>query len=125
MNITYDIIEKTTDISQNTHVDQLGEIDKNLHKKLDDYTDDSILALQIDYDLNYNYNYLSNILEFYKIKKINNKKAMNKDNIIKKIVEFETNPLNKTITKERMRLFSNYIELKNHKFFNKFIINTF
>lgn len=114
MNITYDIIEKETDISGNIYLDNNFE-----------YNNDSIIALQVNYDLNYNYSYLCNILEFYKIKKTNNKKNMNKDTIIKKIVEFETNPINKSTVEERIKLFSNFIELKNHKFFNKFIISTF
>ena len=52
------------------------------------------------------------------LKKIN----LNKTDIINKIVEFEMINSNKNIVKNRQQLFNNFIELKNNKFFSKFIV---
>ena len=77
-------------------------------------------ARELDYDLNYNLKYLTNILEFYGLKK----GKLNKKEIIKKILEFEFDTCieNLPIVEERKRLFDNFIELKNDNFFNKFIL---
>ena len=45
--------------------------------------------------------------------------------MIKKIVNYENNIENYISVLERKRLFDNYIELKNNKFFSKFIIKEF
>ena len=78
------------------------------------------LAKSIDYDLNYNLNYINNILEFYNLNKITNKKS--KKEKIEFILDFEMDINNKDFVTYRKRLFQNFIELKQNKFFNKFII---
>jgi hypothetical protein len=78
-------------------------------------------ARELDYDLNYNFKYLTNILEFYGKKK----GKLNKSEIIEKIVDFETNLNNGPIVDDRKRLFNNIIELKNDKYFSKFILSNF
>ena len=78
-------------------------------------------ARELDYDLNYNFKYLTNILEFYGKKK----GKLNKSEIIEKIVDFETNLNNGPIVDDRKRLFNNLIELKNDKYFSKFILSNF
>ena len=113
MNIKYNIIEKNFD-ENNSNLDENNIL----------LNADIILALKTDYDINYNLKYLNNILEFYNIKKTTIKKNMNKKEIIQKIVEYETDNNNIQIVKERIKLFSNFIELKNHRFFNKFIIGS-
>lgn len=125
MNITYDIIETTKDNSSDFNNSELSD---NTADSVDSanatnllYNQDEILALATNYSLNYSLSYLNSILEFYNIKK---KKNMKKQDIINRIVEFETNLNNKTIVSKRIRLFSNFIELKNNEFFNKFIIGS-
>lgn len=125
MNITYDIIEtKKNDNSDNDNSDNGDSDNSNLNTETEYslYSSDEILALVTNYNLNYNQSYLNSILEFYKIKK--NKKNMKKEQIINMIINFETDFKNKDIVKERIRLFSNFIELKNNEFFNKFIIGS-
>lgn len=78
-------------------------------------------ARELDYDLNYNFKYLTNILEFYDIKK----SKLNKSEIIEKIVDFEMDINNKFVVENRKRLFNNLIELKNDKYFSKFILSNF
>lgn len=119
MNITYDIIETHNDLINNSDNDN-----SNLNTETDSllYNSDEIFALVTNYNLNYNVSYLNSIIEFYKIKK--SKKNMKKDEVINMIVNFETDFKNRDIVKERIRLFSNFIELKNNEFFNKFIIGS-
>ena len=122
MNITYDIIDIPIDISQNNLINDSSHCNIDIFNNLNyNYDIDNIIALQIDYDLNYNYSYLCNILEFYKIKKPKN---INKEKIIKLIVDYEIDYKNKEIVQERKTLFAQFIELKNHQFFNKFIIGS-
>lgn len=123
MNITYDIIETHNDLINNSDSNCYSDSD-NLNTETDNllYNSDELFALVTNYNLNYNVSYLNSIIEFYKIRK--NKKNMKKDEIINMIVNFETDLKNRDIVKERIRLFSNFIELKNNEFFNKFIIGS-
>ena len=122
MNITYDIIET----QKNDNYD-INHNNNNISTSVDTgdkllYNQDEILALVTNYNLNYSVSYLNNILDFYNIKK--KKKNMKKQDIIDTIVNFETNLNNKDIVSNRIRLFENFIELKNNDFFNKFIIGS-
>ena len=122
MNITYDIIEtqKNDNYDINHNINNISNSVDNRDKLL--YNQDEILALITNYNLNYSVSYLNNILDFYNIKK--KKKNMKKQDIIDTIVNFETNLNNKDIVSNRIRLFENFIELKNNEFFNKFIIGS-
>lgn len=122
MNITYDIIEtqKNDNYDINHNNNNISNSVYNGDKLL--YNQDEILALITNYNLNYSVSYLNNILDFYNIKK--KKKNMKKQDIIDTIVNFETNLNNKDIVSNRIRLFENFIELKNNEFFNKFIIGS-
>lgn len=117
MNITYDIIETHNDLIDNSD-------DSNVYIETDYslYNSDEILAFVTNYNLNYNLSYLNSIIDFYKIKK--NKKNIKKEEMINMIVNFEIDQKNSNIVKERIRLFSNFIELKNNEYFYKFIIGS-
>ncbi len=125
MNITYDIIE-----SKENNISDIDNHNSDHHSNDDHsndignimYNQDEILALITNYNINYSVSYLNNIMEFYNIKK--KKKNMKKQDIIDIIVDFETNLSNKNIVSKRIKLFSNFIELKNNDFFNKFIIGS-
>ena len=126
-NITYSIIENDDYESNSSINDNSWEEIPLTNKK--SKTDNSYAistgercARELDYDLNYNFKYLVAILEFYGIKK----GKLNKKEIIERILEFEFDDINNlSIVEERKRLFDNFTELKNDKFFNKFIINFF
>ena len=62
-------------------------------------------------------------MDYYQIKKTNLSYRLTKKQMIEKIVEYENIPENYYNVVERKRLFDNYIELKNNKFFSKFIIS--
>lgn len=83
--------------------------------------DNEILAQQINYNLNYSLKYINNIMDYYEIKKT----KLNKKQMIEEIVKYENNSENYLNVIERKKLFDIYIELKNNKFFSKFIITKF
>jgi hypothetical protein len=122
MPITYNIIETSIKDTE-TIKSETDNISKTDHLIENDNYDinDIKMAMQLDYNLNYNISYLNSIIDFYNIKK---KSKNSKSEIINMIIDFEINPLNNYIVKERKRLFNIFIELKNHKFFNKFIIGS-
>ena len=62
--------------------------------------------------------YLNTILDFYEVKR----QKLNKKELVKKIVEFEIDPNNEEIVQQRHKLFTNFAELKNDKFFGKYIM---
>ena len=117
-NIECNVIEKNNNDTFNYEIDikinnyEINNNEININK---------ILAEQINYDLNFPLKYINNIMDYYQIKKT----KLNKKQMIEKIVEYESNPENNYIVFERKKLFDNYIELKNNKFFSKFIIGQF
>lgn len=113
-NITYTIKDKTDDDND----DNDEKLNKRLKYNHNQFDQDKIIAMETDYELNYSLPYLTYILEYYGQKK----QKMNKKEIIKKIVDVESNPINKEMIEERVRLFNNLIELKNNTYFKKYII---
>ena len=129
MNITVDIID-TTDYQENGSNNVSNNVSNNI---LDDDSDnenynneldllDKRIALETYYELNYNLSYLNNIREYYKLKKRHHTGNLSKKQVIELIVEYEIKPENKLKVEERKRLFGYFIELKNNKYFDKFII---
>jgi hypothetical protein len=96
------------------------QIKKCKYSNIDDeeYQRNNSVAKTIDYDLNYSVKYLGCILEFYEIRKT----KLNKKEIIKKIVEYEIDKNNKETVERRYRLFTNFIELKNDKYFGRHVM---
>ena len=80
--------------------------------------DNELCAMELNYRLNYTTKYLGHIIDYYGISKT----KLNKDGIIRKIVEFELDLNNIAIVERRKYLFENIEELKNDFFFKKFII---
>jgi len=110
-NITYTI----KDIS---NVDYPENLNKKIKYNNDQFNQDKIMAMETDYELNYSLQFLTYILEYYGKKK----QKMNKKEIIQHIVNIESSPENQEMVKERVRLFNNFIELKNNSYFKKYII---
>lgn len=127
-NITYTIIDNSSkEVCENDEsINRESElIDMEVQTKKCKYSNEDIeqkinenLAKAIDYELNYNNKYLITILDFYEIKR----QKFNKKELIQKIIEFETDINNQEIVNRRHRLFANFIELKNDKFFSKYIM---
>ncbi|MAA53464.1 MAG: hypothetical protein CMJ41_10715 [Phycisphaerae bacterium] len=79
---------------------------------------DMLCAYSLDYSTNYNVKQLGLIMDYYKLPK----RKMKKNDIIKTIVDFESQPENNHLVMMRKRLWQNLIELKNDEFFAKHII---
>jgi len=91
--------------------------DENLNGK-NSIIDSEFYALELNYKLNYTTKYLGHILDYYGISKA----KLNKDTIIRKLVEFEININNSEIVERRKYLFDNIEELKHDNYFKKFIM---
>ena len=121
-NITYSIVEcsessnEDNSLWEDIKLTNNCNIDRNNNVNISDEWS----AREIDYELNYTVKYLSSILDFYDIKK----HKLNKKDIITRILEFEMDKDNFSIVEERKRLFENFIELKNNKYFSKFILGS-
>jgi len=119
-NITYSIVESP----DNTLWEDIELKHKSNSNRKENITlshlDDELRAREIDYELNYTVKYLTSILDFYDIKK----NKLNKKDIITRILEFEMKKENFSIIEERKRLFENFAELKNNKYFSKFILGS-
>lgn len=116
-NIEYYVSEKDNKTNNNN----INNINIDICFNNFEFKDNEFLAQCMNYDLNYPLKYINNIMDYYNIKK----SKLNKKTMIEKIVYYENNPENFFNVYERKRLFDNYIELKNNKFFSKFIINQF
>ena len=79
-----------------------------------------MMALEIDYSTNYTVKSLSQILDYYEL----NYRKLKKDEIIQMLVLFENDPLNCELVERRRGLWDNIAELKEDKYFKKFIIFT-
>jgi len=76
--------------------------------------------LEFDYNSNYNVKSLSQIMEYYEL----SKKNMRKDEMIQLIILFEMDATNTTVVNRRRRLWKYINELKQDKYFSKFILFT-
>ena len=111
-------------ISYNIPIDESNEVIYHNYKNGEhnlEYSDTNskFHAMILDYDLNFNVKYINLIADYYNIKKT----KLNKAQLIRKVVIFEIDENNVCRVEERKRLFDNFIELKNNKFFSKFIIS--
>lgn len=119
-NITYKIQEKFQE--NNVDIDQLLN-DVNLqHETLSqnsaDQQNDVVLAMELDYTTNYNVKELGLILDYYEI----SKRKMRKDEMVQTIILFEDEKDNIAEVERRKMLWSYINELKNDKFFSKYIL---
>jgi alpha-N-acetylglucosamine transferase len=128
-NITYTITDRpsSADTSESEEPDSIEwqTIEEEIQIKKCKYSNDTLeqkinetYARTVDYELNYNMKYLNTIIDFYEVKR----QKLNKKELIKKIVEFEIDPNNEESVQRRHRLFTNFAELKNDKFFGKYIM---
>lgn len=116
-NVSYDIIEKDTN-REKIDIDEIfGLVNVNSISNRD-MNMDCMIASEIDYCNNYNIKSLGKILDFYGICK----RKLRKDEMIQTIILFETDLSNYELVEQRKRLWINFKELKEHSFFNKFMI---
>ena len=114
-NVSYDIIEKNNDREKIDIDEIIGLVNNN---SITDMNMDTMIASEIDYSNNYNIKSLGKILDFYGICK----RKLRKDEMVQSIILFEMEICNYELVEERKRLWMNFQELKEHSFFNKFMI---
>lgn len=117
--LTYEINEITnnsvpTDLSQlkNSVFDTVNEPDKSV-----DWSTD-YLKLQLHYTDNFTVKDLHKICDFYEL----DKRKKRKDEIVGDIVLYELDDSNVDVVNNRKRLWFYIDELKNDKFFKKYVI---
>jgi len=119
-NILYHVNERKTsddNTSQNISVEKLmGDfMNKTVYVE---NNNDMVYIYRLEYEINYTVKMLTQILEYYKICK----RKLKKQDMISKIVEFETDVQNIEMV-ERRRMFWQYIaELKQDEYMSKYII---
>lgn len=116
-NVSYDIIEKNND-REKINIDEIIGLVNNNSITNADMNMDTMIASEIDYSNNYNIKSLGKILDFYGICK----RKLRKDEMVQSIILFEMELCNYELVEERKRLWLNFQELKEHSFFNKFMI---
>ena len=98
--------------SLNEHNEHNNVFDAELYE-----TEFNMEELETYYRLTYNVHSLQQILRYYGIPKHN----MNKDEMLQRLLFFESEPANHEIVLKRMRLWRNIKELKADAYFAKFI----
>ena len=122
-NVSYDIKESS---GSHTHVDieqLIAEIDEKHTlvrsvKRDNGMFSDVAFASELDYGTNYTVKSLGQILDYYDI----SKRKMRKDEMVQMLVMFEEDPFNMEIVERRKRLWLHVEELKEDKYFSKFVI---
>ena len=79
-------------------------------------------AIELDYQLNTTVPSLNKIMEYYDIPTRENRRELKKNDKVKRIIDFETNDINKEIVKKRKRYWEYVNELKQDDYFKKFIV---
>ena len=92
--------------------------DVDYYTQFHDFESDNLMAQHMDYYENYNIKMLHHITNYYQIPK----GRLKKDELIELIIQFENNPDNSAIVYNRKRLWHYINELKNDKYFSKFVI---
>lgn len=92
--------------------------DVDYYTQFDDFESDNLMAQHMDYYENYNIKMLHHITNYYQIPK----GRLKKDELIELIIQFENNPDNSAIVYNRKRLWHYINEVKNDKYFSKFVI---
>jgi hypothetical protein len=117
-NIIVNIIEEDKQIDDNIFLNNIDNIENIINEEtMSDDNQDTTMAMQLEYSLNYNLKQLKAIANYYKI----NTRKLKKDEIIENIILFEVAEENQSIVYTRKRLWFFVEELKNDEFFNNII----
>jgi hypothetical protein len=122
-NVSYDIEEngnpnKSVDIAElMAEIDEKHDIVKD-QKSVNGMPSDTSFALELEYSTNYTVKSLGQILDYYDV----SKRKMRKDEIVQMLIMFEEDPINMEIVEKRKRMWSYVEELKEDKYFSKYII---
>ena len=122
-NLTYEIKElkeNSTDVDLSEVIDQL-EINTSSEEgstSSGDMVMDNYIALELYYQENFTLKDLHKICDYYEI----SRRKLRKDEIVQEIVLYECDPNNSEMVQKRKLLWFYVSELKNDKYFKKFVI---
>jgi len=122
-NILYNIKDNNNNDNEIDIESLVKEIDEQ-HLKIinnkcsSDMRTDTSIALELEYNTNYNVKDLGKILDYYEI----SKRKLRKDEMIQLLIFFEEDPSNVEFVNRRRRLWENIKELKEDKYFSKYIL---
>ena len=122
-NVSYDIEEKPSPAGSVDIAELMAEIDERHgiakdRKQVNGMPSDISFAMELEYSTNYNVKSLGQILDYYEI----SKRKMRKDEMVQILIMFEEDPQNTEIVERRKRMWVNVEELKEDKYFAKYII---
>jgi len=122
-NVSYDIEENSSPIESVDIAELIAEIDEKHdivkdNKRVTGMSSDISFALEIEYNTNYTVKSLGQILDYYEI----SKRKLRKDEMVQMLIMFEEDPENMEIVEKRKRMWSYVNELKEDKYFSKYII---
>ncbi len=122
-NVSYDIEEKPSPAESVDIAELMAEIDERHgiakdRKQVNGMHSDISFAMELEYSTNYNVKSLGQILDYYEI----SKRKMRKDEMVQILIMFEEDPQNTEIVERRKRMWRNVEELKEDKYFAKYII---
>ena len=122
-NVSYDIEENSSPIESVDIAELIAEIDEKHDivkdkKRVTEMPTDIFFALEIEYNTNYTVKSLGQILDYYEI----SKRKLRKDEMVQMLIMFEEDPENIEIVEKRKRMWSYVNELKEDKYFSKYII---
>jgi|TARA_B110000046_G_scaffold115249_1_gene122425 hypothetical protein len=122
-NVSYDIEENSSPTESIDIAELIAEIDEKHDivkdkKRATGMPSDIYFALEIEYNTNYTVKSLGQILDYYEI----SKRKLRKDEMVQMLIMFEEDPENIEIVEKRKRMWSYVNELKEDKYFSKYII---
>ena len=122
-NVSYDIEENSSPTESIDIAELIAEIDEKHdivkdNKRVTGMPSDIYFALEIEYNTNYTVKSLGQILDYYEI----SKRKLRKDEMVQMLIMFEEDPENIEIVEKRKRMWSYVNELKEDKYFSKYII---
>ena len=122
-NVSYDIEENSSPTESIDIAELIAEIDEKHdivkdNKRVTGMPSDISFALEIEYNTNYTVKSLGQILDYYEI----SKRKLRKDEMVQMLIMFEEDPENMEIVEKRKRMWSYVNELKEDKYFSKYII---
>ena len=122
-NVSYDIEENSSPIESVDIAELIAEIDEKHdivkdNKRVTGMPSDISFALEIEYNTNYTVKSLGQILDYYEI----SKRKLRKDEMVQMLIMFEEDPENIEIVERRRRMWSYVDELKEDKYFSKYVI---
>ena len=122
-NVSYDIKENRNPNESVNIAELMAEIDEKHDvvkdkKRVSGMPSDTYFSMELEYSINHTVKSLGQILDYYDI----SRRKMRKDEMVQMLIMFEEDPENIEIVERRRRMWSYVDELKEDKYFSKYII---